>query len=111
MDKDVVGLANDEIGINENEARKCVGLLAECVEEDNKIEGIIREVNEKIKSAYSSSNSGLLQKNNVNIANSLHTKARNIRSYKLYLEKYITEYTATSIDVENEVSTLSDELV
>lgn len=110
MSDNIIELDNNTIGINGKEVKKYTDLLNECVDEENKIEGLMRNINERLKNAYRSNNSDLIYKNNVSIANSLHTKARNIRSYKLYAEKFITSYASADIDAQNEAAALVEKL-
>ena len=86
-------LADNEMGMDTTKVSVNVKKMEDEISVENKIEGTLINLCEKAKGAYSSSNSQLLNSNNSSIADVVHIKARNLKSFKLYTEKYINVYT------------------
>lgn len=77
---------------NFNLIEKNISKIDNCYEQEKKLEAKIKTINDTYKSAYTSSNSTLLKSKNTMIENAIHVKAKNIRSYKLYAQKYVLIY-------------------
>ena len=74
---------------------------------ENRVEDTLLNINEKISGSYSSSNSAKLNSNNGKIADVVHTKASNLKSFKAYTEKYINIYTNASVEAADAAANVS----
>ena len=103
-------LASNEIGMDTKSVSINVKKMEDEISVENKIEGTLINLNEKAKGAYSSSNSQLLNSNNSSIADVVHIKAKNLKSFKLYTEKYINVYTNVGKKAEDTSGALANSL-
>ena len=88
----------DEVGMSIDKVKIDVQVISDLIEEEAKIEAALIGLKDKLKDAYSSSNSSNVVGNSIDIANSVHVKLKNLKSYKMYTEKYISKYSTTLAD-------------
>lgn len=103
-------LANNVIGMDTKSVSVNVKKMNDEISVENKIEGTLVNLNERAKGAYSSGNSHKLNSNGSSIADAVHVKAKNLKSFKLYTEKYISVYTNVSTKAEDTSAALANSL-
>ena len=86
----------DHVGMNIESTRTNVKKQNDAINVETRIHSSLNNINERLKNVYSSSSSSKLITNNNNIEKSLYTKIKNLKSFKVYTEKYIGNYVTAS---------------
>lgn len=94
-----MGMAIDKVKINSSK-------LESYINTENKIEIYLESIHDKASDAYKTPNGIILDRNNKDILDAVHTKLLNLKSYNGYIQKYILTYKKTSgraIDLSNDL--------
>ena len=86
----------DQVGMNIENTRTNVKKQNTVINVETRIQASLNNINERIKNVYSSDSSSKLNSNNTNIEKSIYTKIKNLKSFKLYTERYINKYITAS---------------
>ena len=82
----------DTFGLARKETKTDVKKMSNYIEIEKEIEKKLNMINQEIEKIYTSYNSSNINKNNEYLLEAIHTKRKNLESYKLYTEKYIENY-------------------
>ena len=94
----------DEMGMKVNGVLLNINKMNDEISQEEKIEKSLLNLKEKFNKCYSSERASKINTNNGYIADTIHVKVRNLKSYKLYTEKYVGVYsrvTSEAIDTSN----------
>lgn len=100
-------MIDNEFGMNITKVSDLNNQLSTYITSESKIEIELKKIEDLGKEAYSSENALKLNNNNSSIIEATHVKAKNLTSYKNYIEKYIGKYKEIQAKVEN----LSKEII